>query len=359
MLFLTGQFEAAIDFLFRSGESLSSHATHIALVMFEIELLNQPPNIQSALLSKEAGDRGCARRLNLARLLMLYVKHFESTDPKEALQYFYFLRNMKGGHGDNLFMSCVGELVLESREFDLLLGTLMTDGSRAPGLVDKFGGLVDTVDIIDMVARDSEERGMLEDAVKLYDLASKHAKVVSLLNTLLAQVIALPATPESRRDRIQRQAVTIAKRYKMSGVVAGRDNTSTLFLLLDLATFFDLYHGGKLSESLDTLARVKLVPVSGAAVDMAVTTFRQLSDEVRRNIPDILLAAMTALHSQYRAGQGPESGSEKARSLITYAGMIPYRLPGDTNARLVQMEVQKVGQMVVHMEAFWTVVKLS
>ena len=33
----------------------------------------------------------------------------------------------------------------------------MADGSRAPGLVDKFGGLVDTVDIIDIVARDSEE----------------------------------------------------------------------------------------------------------------------------------------------------------------------------------------------------------
>ena len=47
--------------------------------------------------------------------------------------------------------------MLESREFDLLLGTLMADGSRAPGLVDKFGGLVDTVDIIDIVARDSEE----------------------------------------------------------------------------------------------------------------------------------------------------------------------------------------------------------
>ena len=32
------------------------------------------------------------RRLNVARLVMLYVKHFESTDPKEALQYYYFLR---------------------------------------------------------------------------------------------------------------------------------------------------------------------------------------------------------------------------------------------------------------------------
>ena len=30
---------------------------------------------------------------------------------------------------------------------------------------------------------------------------------------------------------------------------------------------------------------------------------------------------------------------QKARALITYAGMIPYRMPGDTNARLVQLEV--------------------
>ena len=232
---------------------------------------------------------------------------------------------MKGGQGDNLFMSCVGELVLESREFDLLLGTLMTDGSRSPGLVDKFGGLVDTVDIIDMVARDREERGMLEDAVKLYDLASKHSKVVSLLNTLLSQVISLPATPESRRDRIQRLAVNIAKRYKMSGVVTGRDNTNTLFLLLDLATFFDLYHNGKLTECLDTLTRVKLLPLSSSQVDLAVTTFRQLSDEVRRNIPDILLASMTALHNQFTGGVAKETIREKARSLITYAGMIPYR----------------------------------
>merc|ERR1711862_333849 len=191
-------------------------------------------------------------------------------------------------------------LVLGSREFDLLLGQLMPDGTRAPGLVDKFGGLVDTGTIIELVARDSEERGLLEDAVRLYDLASKHARVVSLLNTLLAQVISSPATPESRRDRLQRQAVTIAKRYKTMGVVGGKETTSTLFMLL--------------------------------------------GDEVRRNIPDILLASMTALHTQFTKLRGKDYRQvdglrEKARSLITYAGMIPYRLPGDTNARLVQMEV--------------------
>lgn len=344
VLFLTGLFETAVDFLFRSGDSLSCHATHIALALFEQELLSLPNSIQSPLLSRDSGDRGCSRRLNLARLVMLYVKHFESTDPKEALQYFYFLREMKGGRSENLFMSCVGELVLESREFDLLLGQLMPDGTRTPGLVDKFGGLVDTGAIIELVARDSEERGLLEDAVRLYDLASKHSRVVGLLNTLLAQVISSPATPESRRDRLQRQAVGIAKRYKTMGVVGGKDSINSLFLLLDLATFFDLYHAGKLVECLDTLARVRLVPLSNQEVDSSVNTFRVLGDEVRRNIPDILLAAMTALHTQYGKVRGKDSRQvdalrEKAKSLITYAGMIPYRLPGDTNARLVQMEV--------------------
>ena len=119
---------------------------------------------------------------------MLYTKHFEATDPKEALQYFYFLQSMKGGKSENLFMSCMGELVLKSSEFDLLLGQLMPDGSRSPGLVDKFGDLVDAGAIVQLVARDSEEHGLLEDAVSLYDLANKHERVVELLNTLLGQV---------------------------------------------------------------------------------------------------------------------------------------------------------------------------
>ena len=137
VLFLTGLFESAVDFLFRSGASLSCHAAHLALALQELGLLVLPQSIQSPLLSREQGDRGPARRLNLARLVMLYTKHFEATDPKEALQYFYFLRGMKGGKSENLFMSCVGELVLESREFDLLLGQLKSDGTRSPGLVDK------------------------------------------------------------------------------------------------------------------------------------------------------------------------------------------------------------------------------
>jgi nuclear pore complex protein Nup93 len=44
------------------------------------------------IVSVDPGDKPPARRLNLARLIMLYVSKFEATDPKEALQYYYFLR---------------------------------------------------------------------------------------------------------------------------------------------------------------------------------------------------------------------------------------------------------------------------
>ena len=103
-------------------------------------------------------------------------------------------------------MSCVSELVLESREFDLLLGQILPDGSRSAGLIDKFqGSTINVHKIIELVAEDSESKGMFEDSVRLYDLAKKHDKVIELLNKLLAQVIALPPIQESRRDRLQRQ----------------------------------------------------------------------------------------------------------------------------------------------------------
>jgi len=50
-------------------------------------------------------------------------------------------RSMKGPEGGNLFMTCVSDLALESREFDLLLGVLEPNGLRLPGLIDTFQGV--------------------------------------------------------------------------------------------------------------------------------------------------------------------------------------------------------------------------
>lgn len=95
------------------------------------------------------------RRLNIARLIMLYVKKFEITDPAEALQYFFFLRyffltinsfpvflktisilsnyfrNLRDPEGRNLFLVCVTDLAIECRDYDLIFGKLQPSGIRS------------------------------------------------------------------------------------------------------------------------------------------------------------------------------------------------------------------------------------
>ena len=60
-VFITGQFKAAVDIFCRSGDGLSCYATHLALAMFELELLSIPSNIQAPLLSRDTMNRGLTR----------------------------------------------------------------------------------------------------------------------------------------------------------------------------------------------------------------------------------------------------------------------------------------------------------
>ncbi|XP_055955710.1 nuclear pore complex protein Nup93 [Patella vulgata] len=358
VLVLTSQFEAAIEFLSRL-ERLRCHAVHAALVLFELKLLLLPSNPQSQLLTKDVSDQPPMRRINLARLIMMYTRKFEATDSREALQYFYFLRDLKTAQGENLFISCVSELVLETREFEMLLGKLERDGSRRAGAIDKFNR--DTHKIIKHVAEDTESKGLFEDAIRLYDLSKNHDKALSLMNKLLSQVVPQPTSPQSNRDRLRNMAVGMAERYRKTDNTASTANTSTFYLLLDLITFFDLYHSGTIDQAYEVLKQLKLLPLTSDEVEHRVNTFRHYTDEIRRCLPDILLAAMNTLHSKYKdlrntsihspvPGRGIQSndgGKEtyldylrnQARVLIMFAGMLPYRLPGDTNSRLVQIEV--------------------
>ena len=81
-------------------------------------------------MSVDIEDPKPVRRLNIARLVMLYVSKFEISDPAEALQYFYFLRNLKDPDSRNLFLACVADLVTENRNYDLVFGKIQANGVR-------------------------------------------------------------------------------------------------------------------------------------------------------------------------------------------------------------------------------------
>ncbi|OXB54209.1 hypothetical protein ASZ78_013970, partial [Callipepla squamata] len=344
-------------------DGASSSQDRLTLSQFQKQLLEdygmEPQRLNTnsiasdVAVSHEVGDPPGVRRLNFVRLLMLYTRKFESTDPREALQYFYFLRNEKDSQGENMFLRCVSELVIESREFDMILGKLENDGSRKPGVIDKFNS--DTKPIINKVASAAEDKGLFEEAAKLYDLAKNPDKVLELMNKLLSPIVPQISTPQSNKERLKNMAHSIAERYKAQGISAKKSIDSTFYLLLDLITFFDEYHAGHIDRAFDIIERLKLVPLSQDCVEERVAAFRNFSDEIRHNLSEVLLATMNILFTQYKRMKGTSPATpgrpqrviedrdsqlrSQARALITFSGMIPYRTSGDTNARLVQMEV--------------------
>ena len=81
------------------SEVLRCHAVHIAICLYEVGLLLVPSTLHAKLLTREDGDPAPFRRLNFARLIMTFTRKFEQSDPQEALQYFYFLKDIKNVEG--------------------------------------------------------------------------------------------------------------------------------------------------------------------------------------------------------------------------------------------------------------------
>lgn len=335
ILFLTGQFEQAVEFLFRFPR-FKSHAVHIAIALNEAGILVKPELYLSLpILSKAAPSTttsGAIKSLNFTNILLRYTKKFAPQNTTEALYYYYLLRNCTTPSKENLFVTYVSELVRETRDFDNLLGYI-NDFGRIRGVIDRFN--LDYEDIVSKVAEDCENTGQYEDAVKLYDSISRYGKVLEILIKLLSEV--LPKR-KAERDKLENLALKIANRYCEPSINAPREVAGTFYLLLDLMTFFNYYHANQYSEALDTIQKLKLLPFTSAEVEKKAQNFNNYPEEIRRNISEILLATMNMLFIIYK-DQPSQDIKQKAQALITFSGMIQYRMPCDTIARLIELEV--------------------
>lgn len=104
-------------------------------------------------------------------------------------------------------------------------------------------------------------------------------------------------------------------------------------------------------DNFQTISDSRLLPLNVAEVDERVNALRGVSPEVAGSLADVLLATMTILYKQYQKFRTNEPGDEmareqqlkhlreQARALTSFAGSLPYRMPNETNSRLVQMEI--------------------
>ena len=70
------------------------HGVHMAIALYERKQLNLSKESTALISSGGLDEAKCSRRVNIACLIKMYTRKFECTDPREALQYYYILRNL-------------------------------------------------------------------------------------------------------------------------------------------------------------------------------------------------------------------------------------------------------------------------
>ncbi|XP_047544610.1 nuclear pore complex protein Nup93-like [Vanessa atalanta] len=354
VLTLTGQFEPAIEFLSRIPR-YQVHGVHMALALHDVYMLGTPRNVQAPLLSVDTDDPIPLRRLNLARLILLYVRKFELSDPSDALHYYFFLRNLKDPSGKNLFMCCCTDLALESRDYDLLFGVMdnMT-GMRSSGLLDQFNNPhIDSKVIALNLAEQLVNKGLFEDAIMVYDIAGNLEKVLELFCVLLAQVVNSGSDAGGLRARLAALAERVSRRLRAPDVAPPPAALLEAYTkLCKLMTFFDQFHSENYEGALETVRSCELVPLSASEVEARVCGARSARGELLRALPALLRALCHILIAQRQKLRAAQSAlpaqtankqlewlREQAEVLNTFAGNIAYRMPGDTYSQLAQMQI--------------------
>ncbi|XP_030564508.1 nuclear pore complex protein Nup93-1 [Drosophila novamexicana] len=376
VLVLTGQFEAAIEFLARTDAN-RPHAVHMAIALNELNMLGTPSDVQKPLLSAEPTDPPPMRRLNLARLIIMYTKCFEQTDTVEALQYYYLLRHFKATDGRNLMMTCFCDMLVENCDDNMLLLIFGEPDPNDPwryigGIFAQFPNMEhDKYALAGMVGDELSDRTKFEAAIRLYFIGGQMDKALRLLCSLLTQVVHQP----TRQGSIREQLTAVSERMNQSLARRKMDVDEhvmrTYTMLSQLLKFFDYYHAGESRLAVEILTKNRITPNTSAEVDECVSSLKLVGSDIIKVLPDVLLAAMDLIYAEYlevkasagstgggsssgvaasapddTAGQAGDGKEEllmhlrgRAKALTNMAATLPYRMPSDTNNRLVQLEI--------------------
>ncbi|XP_017099582.1 nuclear pore complex protein Nup93-1 [Drosophila bipectinata] len=364
VLALTGQFESAIEFLSRTDTN-RPHAVHMAIALNELCMLGTPSSVAAPLLSCEPDDPAPMKRLNLVRLIVMYAKGFEQTDTAQAMQYYYLLRNFRDAKGNNVMLNCVCDMLVENSD-DQMLALVFgyedhTDtGNLIGGIFSEFPNLdCDKYTLAGKVGDDLAERSNFESAIRLYFIAGQLDKALRLACSLISQVVHQPQRPGSLRDRLCDIIITLDSLLAVRKTDLESHILTTYSMLTQLMRFFDLVHAGQPRLASDVLAKNRLIPANSAEVDECVGNLKRMGPDIIRVLPDVMLAAMDIIYDEYvktkgNSGQPSEYGVEdsnealeatlrhlrgRAKALTNMAASVPYRMPNQTNQRLVQLEI--------------------
>nr|XP_031861265.1 uncharacterized protein CI109_003235 [Kwoniella shandongensis]KAA5528337.1 hypothetical protein CI109_003235 [Kwoniella shandongensis] len=379
LLLFTAQFERAIAYL-HSKPQLRTDAVHFAVALSYYGLLRVPTKGEEVelLTTDESTDTSY---LNFTRQIKQYIGPFFKVEPQNALQYAYLVAlnsDVPGAVGQKqaqLALELVRDVVLASRSWSKLLGSVRSDGSKETGIIERDLRLLklhDEQDYLRQVVLAAAEQSSLDssltDSIELYHLAGSYDKVVETVNRALGYSLGQASTAPLQSDAAsiglsgafggardlhelahKVHAVyekDFAKRTRVSKL-----NWETLETLLQLKLALGQYAQDRFDLALETIKSTNLLPLNNdpGQISSYVQKFTELlSQPVIKNLDEVVLTTMRCLHALSQGlkqspygdhGRMVQLASYKHQSqcLIQFAGLMKYRLGEDVYRQLSSM----------------------
>ena len=206
LLILGGCYEEAIDYLHGFAPIDAVHFA-IALDFYGLLRVSDPAAGNESLMSFTTKQ---SPQISFGYFIGYYTRDFRAAHSAAAVDYLTLIclnEDLPGDAGRNQARLCheaLRELVLESREFALLLGDLRQDGQRVKGLIEerlRLIGMVDSDDFMRTVtiqaASIADDNGRTNDAVLLYHLAGEYDNVITIISRAISEAIAIPADQDA------------------------------------------------------------------------------------------------------------------------------------------------------------------
>ncbi|BGP26679.1 nuclear pore complex protein Nup93 [Rhodotorula toruloides] len=389
VLLLSGQFERAVAFL-QQHSQYQADAVHFAIALAYYGLLRVSPRSKAAEVELLVDGNADTPSIAFARLVHRYTRLFAHSDAAEALQYLYLIclnADLPSPRGEDqvaLAHEYVRELVMETRQYSQLLGDVRNDGTKVPGQIErelKLLHLADSRAYLLGIVKSAAERADLEqrfsEAILLYNLAEEYDAVIAVLNVELGNSLSKPSVPghgagQSRggffadaskgtvgmaagQEDVAQVARSILEHYDRSAGMGGkvsRRRRETCEVLMRLKDAMGVYEQGKLEQALQTIESTNLIPLHSDLVHLirAAEDLNSVDDAIVRNLDVVLVATMTILYKLHQQLKDSPFGGDqsrqqkmqelraKARSLMTFAGMLRYRLTAETYSQLMRLD---------------------
>jgi len=338
-------------------------------------------------------------QISFSRLLGYYTRDFRLARAEAATDYLTlicFNSDLPGSIGQSQVSVCheaLKELVLETREFAMLLGDIRSDGTRVKGAIEQRLRLISLQNQDDFLrtltiqaAAVADDSGRTTDAVLLYHLAEEYDNVVAIINRSLSEALSVelgqdpmrlqplkPRTIENSQQvnqqsngqqQQQRQQQQPESSLSLTSVddpaVLARNmitlyNANALYFrkirqpnreacgtLIRMSTIKDFVEAGRWAEAIDLIESLSLLPLRAngnvSVIRASAQAFNSLAPVVARNIGNLLMWTITCCGRQRSvlrssAFQANKPMAERllriAQDLMVFAGLVRYKLPPD------------------------------